>query len=78
MVAPSLPTLDGGSRGGGVGHKGLNPGLTGAWEVVQRRCDGGEGGGGGALGVGSLRARREGKEGRGRSGEERGCRGTLL
>jgi hypothetical protein len=61
-----------------VGHGGLALGLTGAQEAVERQRDGGEGGGGGALGVGLLRARREGKKGRGRSGEERGCRGTLL
>jgi hypothetical protein len=66
------PTLDGGSRGGGVGHRGLRLGLTGAQEVVEQLHDGGVGGGGGALGVGSLRVWREGKEGRGRSGEERG------
>jgi hypothetical protein len=66
------------SRGRGVGHRGLARGLTRAREVVERRRDGGEGGGGGALGVGSLGARREGKEGRGRSVEERGCRGALL
>jgi hypothetical protein len=57
-----------------VGHGGLAPGLTRAQEAVERRRDGG----GGALGVGSLGARREGKEGRGRSGEERGCWGALL
>jgi hypothetical protein len=68
------PALGGDSRGGGVGHRVLGPGLTGAQEAVERRCDGD----GGALGVGSLRARREGNEGRGRSGEERGCRDALL
>jgi hypothetical protein len=31
-----------------------------------------------ALGAGLLRARREGKEGRGRSGGRSGCRGALL
>jgi hypothetical protein len=51
-----------------VGHGGLTPGLTEAREAVERRRDGGEGGGGGALDAVSLRARREGKEGRGRSG----------
>jgi hypothetical protein len=51
--------------GGGVGHGGLGRGLTRAREAVERRCDGCEGGGGGALGVGSLDARREGKDGRG-------------
>jgi hypothetical protein len=49
-----------------------------AREAVERWRDNGEGGGGGALGVGSLVVLREGKEGWGRSGEERGCRGTLL
>jgi hypothetical protein len=53
-------------------------GLIGAREVVERRRNCAKGGGGGALGVGLLRAWREGKEGQGRSGEERGCRGTLL
>jgi hypothetical protein len=72
------PALDGDSRGGGVGHGGLAPGIAGAREVIERRCDGGEGSGGGALSAGSLRARIEGKEGWGRSGEERGCWGTLL
>jgi hypothetical protein len=72
------PALCGDSRGGGVGHGGLTRGLTRAQEAVERRRDSGEGGGGGALSTGSLRARREGKEGRGRSGEERGCQGTLL
>jgi hypothetical protein len=60
-----------------VGHGGLAPGLTGAQEAVERWRDGGEGSGGGALVVGSLWAWREGKEGRGRSGEERGCRAAL-
>jgi hypothetical protein len=60
------------------GTGGLALGLTRAREAVERRCNGGEGGGGGALGVGSLGARREGKEGQGRSGEVRGCWGTLL
>jgi hypothetical protein len=46
--------------------------------AVERWCDGGEGSSGVAVGVGSLGARREGKEGWGRSGEERGCRGALL
>jgi hypothetical protein len=57
-----------------VGHEGLASGLTGAREAVERRCDSG----GGVLGAGSLGVRREGKERRGRSGEERGCRGALL
>jgi hypothetical protein len=57
------PVLGGDSRGGGVGHEGLTPGLTRAWEAVERRCDGGEGGVGGALDAGSLWVRREGKEG---------------
>jgi hypothetical protein len=70
--------LNGGSRGGGVGHEGLDLGLTGAQEVVEWRRDGGEGGGGGVLDAGSLGAWREGKEGRGRIGEERGCWGALL
>jgi hypothetical protein len=61
-----------------VGHGGLTPGLTRAHEAVERRHDGDEGGGGGVLGAGSLEVRREGKEGRGRSGEERECRGALL
>jgi hypothetical protein len=65
--------LDGGIRGGGVGHGGLSLGLTGAQEAVERLLDGGVSGGGGALGVGSLRVWRGGKEGRGRSGEERGA-----
>jgi hypothetical protein len=72
------PVLSGDSWGGGVGHGGLAPGLTRAREAVEQWRDGGEGGGGGALGAGSLRARRDGKEGLGRSGEERGCRGVLL
>jgi hypothetical protein len=55
-----------------VEHGGLDSGLTGAQEAVERRRNGGEGGGGGALNVVSLGAWREGKEGRGRSGEERG------
>jgi hypothetical protein len=67
----SLPALSGDSWGGGVGHGGLAPGLTGAQEVVERRRDDGEGGGGGALCAGLLGAWREGKEGQGRSGEER-------
>jgi hypothetical protein len=50
------PVLNGDSQGGGVGHGGLAPRLTGAQEVVERRCDGGEGGGGGALSAGSLGA----------------------
>jgi hypothetical protein len=54
-----------------VEHGGLDPGLTGAREAVERWRNGGEGGGGGALVVGSLGAWREGKEGRGWSGEER-------
>jgi hypothetical protein len=66
-------TLSGDSRGGGVGQRGLTPGLTRAREAVERRCDDGEGGGGGALSVGFLGARRERKEGWGRSGEESGC-----
>jgi hypothetical protein len=45
---------------------------------VEQRCDDDEGGGVGAIDVGLLGARREGKEGQGRSGEERGYRGTLL
>jgi hypothetical protein len=53
--------LAGDSRGGGMGHGGLAPGLTGVWEAVERRRDGGEGEGGGPLGAGLLRARREGK-----------------
>jgi hypothetical protein len=61
-----------------VGHAGLTLGLTGAQEAVERRRDGSEGGGGGVLSTGSLEAWREGKEGRGRSGEERGCPGALL
>jgi hypothetical protein len=60
-----------------VGHGGLAPGLTGAREEVEQWHDSGEGGGRGALGAGSLRALREGKEGRGRSGEDRGCQGAL-
>jgi hypothetical protein len=56
-----------------VGHGGLAPRLTGAQEVVERRRDGGEGGGGGALGTGLLGAQREGKEVRGRSGQEGGA-----
>jgi hypothetical protein len=61
-----------------VGHRGLGPGLIGAREGVEQRHDGGEGSGGGPLGAASLRVRREGKEGHVRSGEERGCQGTLL
>jgi hypothetical protein len=53
-----------------VRHGGLTPGLTLAQQVVERWRDGGEGSGGGAFGTGSLGARREGKEGRGRGGEE--------
>jgi hypothetical protein len=60
----------------GEGEWGM--GLIGAREVVERWRNCAKGGGGGALGVGLLRAWREGKEGQGRSGEERGCRGTLL
>jgi hypothetical protein len=56
-----------------VAHGGLTPGLTEAREVVERRRNSGEGGGGGALSAGSLEAQREGKQGRGRSGDERGC-----
>jgi hypothetical protein len=74
----SSPTLDGGSRGGGVGHEGLSLGLTGAQEAVEWRHDGGEGGGGGVLSAGLLRAWREGMQGWGRTGDERGCRGTIL
>jgi hypothetical protein len=74
----SLPALGDDSRVGGVGHGGLGPGLTGAQEVVEWRRDGGEGGGGDGLSTGSLRAWREGKEGRGRIGDERGCRGSIL
>jgi hypothetical protein len=59
--APRLSAMTAGE--GGVGHEGLGPGHTGAGEMVERRRDGGEGGGGGALDVGSLGARREGKEG---------------
>jgi hypothetical protein len=66
------------SRVGGVRHGGLAPGLTGAQKAVEQRRDGGDGGGGGALSVGLLRARREGREGWGRSGEETGCQGALL
>jgi hypothetical protein len=50
-----LPVLGGDSRGGGVGHVGLAPGLTGAQEAVEQRCDGDEGGSGGALCMSSLR-----------------------
>jgi hypothetical protein len=46
--------------------------------VVEQWHDGSEGDGAGALDAGLLRAWREGKEGWGRSGEERGCRGGLL
>jgi hypothetical protein len=46
--------------------------------VVRKGALSGEGGGGGALSAGSLEALKEGKEGQGRSGEERGCRGALL
>jgi hypothetical protein len=72
------PALGDDSRGGGVGHGGLGPGLAGAQEVVEWRHDGGEGGGGGVLGAGSLEVQREGKEGQGWTSEERGCQGTLL
>jgi hypothetical protein len=50
------PVLGGDSRGGGVRHRGLSPGLTEAQEAVQQLHDGGEGGGGGALHEGSLGA----------------------
>jgi hypothetical protein len=61
--------------GGGKGkHGGPDSGLTRAREAVERQHDDGEGGGGRAVDAGSLGARREGKEGRGRSG----CRGTLF
>jgi hypothetical protein len=54
-------------------------GLSQWWTgVVRKGALSGEGGGGGALSAGSLEALREGKEGQGRSGEERGCRGALL
>jgi hypothetical protein len=64
--------------GRGRGHGGLAPGHTGAREAVERRRDDGEGSGGGALASRSLEAWREGKEGQGRSGEERECWDTLL
>jgi hypothetical protein len=66
-----LPDEGGGGRG-----KHMDPGfkLTGARKAAERRCDDG----GGALSVGSLGARREGKQGWGRSGERSGCRGALL
>jgi hypothetical protein len=57
------PTLGGNSRGGGVGHGGLDPGLTEAQEAVERRRDGSEGGSGGAHDAGSFGVWREGKEG---------------
>jgi hypothetical protein len=53
--------LTGDSWGGGMGHGGLAPGLTGVWEAVERRRNGGEGEGGGPLGAGLLEVRREGK-----------------
>jgi hypothetical protein len=46
---------------------------AGAREAVERRRDDDEGDDGGALTAGSLGPWREGKEGRGSSGEERGC-----
>jgi hypothetical protein len=55
-------------RGGRRKHGGPGSGLTGAWKAAEWWCNNGEGGGGGARGAGSLRARREGKEGQGRSG----------
>jgi hypothetical protein len=48
-----------------VGHGGLTPGLNGAQEAVERRCNGGEGGGGGALGAGSLGHGERGRRGGG-------------
>jgi hypothetical protein len=68
------------SRGGGGRgkHGGPDSRLTRARMAAEQRRDDGEGGGGGALGTGSLGARIEGKEGRGRSGGRSGCRGTLL
>jgi hypothetical protein len=62
-------------RGDEEGRTGVPiPGSPG----LGRRHNGGEGGVGEALGAGSLRAGREGKDGRGRSGGRRGCRGALL
>jgi hypothetical protein len=61
-----------------VGHGGLGPGLTRAQEAVEQWRDGGEGGGGGVLGAGSRGVRRDWEEWRGRTGEERGCQGTIL
>jgi hypothetical protein len=58
--------------------RGPGSGLTGARKAAERRRDDGEGGCRGELSAGLLGARREEKEGRGRSGEERGFRGTLL
>jgi hypothetical protein len=69
----SSPALGGNRWGGGVAHGGLTPGLTEAREAVERQRNGGEGGGGEALSTGSLEAQREGKQGWGRSGDERGC-----
>jgi hypothetical protein len=60
VARESSPELGGGGRGK---HRGPDSGLTGARKVVERWRDDGEGDGGGALGVGSLRVRREGKEG---------------
>jgi hypothetical protein len=65
--------------GGGKGkHGGPDSGLIGARKAVEQWHKDGEGDGGGALSAGSLGARRERKEGRGRSGGRSGCRGALL
>jgi hypothetical protein len=70
-----LRPRDGGGRGK---HGGPDFRLTGAQKAMERRRDDGESGGGGALSAGSLRAQREGKERRGRSGGRSGCQGALL
>jgi hypothetical protein len=71
-----------GSRGRGGGgrgkHGGPDSGLTGARKAVEQRRNDGEGGGGEAVGVSSLGAGREGKEGWGMSSGRRGHRGALL
>jgi hypothetical protein len=61
-------------RGGTRKHGGPDSGRTGALKAAGRLHDDGEGGVEGALGAGWLGARREGKEGCGRSG----CWGTVL
>jgi hypothetical protein len=68
------------AKGGGGRGKlgGPDSGLIGARKAAERRRNDDEVGGGEALSAGSLGVGREGKEGRGRSGRRRGCRGALL